>query len=167
MTTSKLQHITPDSGATGEANQHGEVIHGRPADHVPESQPENDPDDSPVLDRAAIDRDITAGAKAFNELQRHADADWTRWSTVILGLRGLRSLAFVRARTNNMQTGRYREAMSGLLAQQKYAIYDLLDKQTRSDCYKLMDRLDDVDAWYAGLPTACPPGISCRGNAAA
>jgi hypothetical protein len=102
-----------------------------------------------VLDRAAIDRDIAAGAKAFKELLQNAALDWTHWSATILGLRGLRSLAYERAISNNMKSQAYRDAMTYLLGLRKYSIYDQIDKQTRSDCYRLMDRLEDVDAWYA------------------
>jgi hypothetical protein len=108
-------------------------------------------DSPPELDRAAIDRDIAAGAKAFKELLQHADLDWNHWSATILGLRGLRSLAFARARTNKMTSQTYRDAMGYLLGLRTYSIYDQIDKQTRSDCYRLMDRLEDVDTWYSGL----------------
>jgi hypothetical protein len=110
-------------------------------------------DDTPAeLDRAAIDREIAAGAKAFQELLRNASVDWAHWSATILGLRGLRSLAFAKAGTTNMQSQAFRDAMSGLLLQRKYSIYDRIPKQDRSDCYRLMDRLEDVDAWYATVP---------------
>jgi hypothetical protein len=110
-------------------------------------------DDIDTLDRAAIDRDIAAGAKAFTELLRNAALDWTHWSATILGLRGLRSLAFAKAGNSNMKSQAYRDAMSSLLQLRKYSIYDQIDKQTRSDCYRLMDRLEDIDLWYANLPT--------------
>ena len=106
------------------------------------------------LDREAIDRDIAAGAKAFAELLRNASLDWTHWSATILGLRGLRSLAYARAGSTNMRSQAYRDAISYLLTLRKYAIYDEIDKQTRSDCYKLMNRLEDVDRWYGTLSTA-------------
>ena len=56
-------------------------------------------EDTTVLDREALDRDIEAGAKAFRELLRNADLDWTHWSATILGMRGLRSLAYAKAGT--------------------------------------------------------------------
>jgi hypothetical protein len=111
-------------------------------------------DDDDPLDRVAIDRDIAAGAKAFSELLRNAALDWTHWSATILGLRGLRSLAFAKAGTNKMSSQAYRDAMMSLLSLHKYSIYDQIDKQTRSDCYRLMDHLDAIDAWYANLPTS-------------
>ena len=52
-----------------------------------------------------------------------------------------------------MKSQAYRDAMSALLTLRKYSIYDQIDKQTRSDCYRLMDRLEDIDLWYANLPT--------------
>jgi hypothetical protein len=113
---------------------------------------DNDDNDAPELDRTALERDIAAGAKAFGELLRNASVDWTHWSATILGLRGLRALAFARAGTTGMQSQAFRNAMSFLLSQQKYSIYNQIDKQTRSDCYRLMNRIEDVDNWYAALP---------------
>lgn len=117
------------------------------------AMPTDDTDDTenPVLDRAAIDRDIAAGAKAFGELLHRASVDWTHWSATILGLRGLRTLAFDRAGTTNMQSQAYRDAMGSLLTLRKHSIYNQLDKPTRSDCYRLMDRLEELDVWYGGL----------------
>jgi hypothetical protein len=43
--------------------------------------------------------------------------------------------------------------MNSLLGLSKYSIYDQIEKQTRSDCYRLMDRLEDVDLWYSKLST--------------
>jgi hypothetical protein len=111
----------------------------------------DDPGDEPVLDRAAIDRDIANGAKAFRELLSNAALDWTRWSATILGLRGLRALAFAKAGSNNMRSQAFRDAIGSLLRMHKYSIYDRIDRQARSDCYRLMDRLEEVDAWYAHL----------------
>ena len=108
-------------------------------------------DDNQPLDWAEIDHDIAAGAKAFGELLRNAGRDWTHWSATILGLRGLRTRAFAKAGTTNMQSQVYRDAMSALLVLRKHAIYDQMKKQDRSDCYRLMDRLEDVDVWYSGL----------------
>jgi hypothetical protein len=106
------------------------------------------------LDHDAVERDILAGAEAFKDLLRNASLDWNHWSATILGLRGLRALAFERARTSSMKSQAYRDAMTGLLVQRKYSIYDQIDKQTRSDAYRMMDRLEDIDAWYAGLERA-------------
>jgi hypothetical protein len=118
-------------------------------DTIEQTNTDDDSADDPVLDRASIDRDIAAGAKAFRELERNASLDWTHWSATILGLRGLRSLAFEKAKTNNMKSQAYRDAMSALLMLRKHSDYDRIDKQTRSDCYKFMDRLEDIDHWYA------------------
>jgi hypothetical protein len=106
-----------------------------------------------MLDRDQIDRDIVAGARAFQELLHNANLDWCHWSSTILGLRGLRSLAFAKAGTSNMKLQAYRDAMNSLLGLSKYSIYDQIEKQTRSDCYRLMDRLEDVDIWYSKLST--------------
>jgi hypothetical protein len=104
------------------------------------------------LDRAAIDHDIAEGAKAYQALLKNADLDWNYWFKTILGLRGLRALACARAGTANMQSQSYRDAMSYLLTLRKYSIYDQIQKQTRSDCYRLMNRLEDIDTWYSALP---------------
>jgi hypothetical protein len=114
---------------------------------------DDDPSEADALDRAAIDRDIAAGAKAFQQLLKNATLDWTHWSATILGLRGLRSLAFEKVRSNKMTSQAYRDAMSSLLQLRKYSIYDQIDKQTRSDCYRLMDRLEEIDTWYASQTT--------------
>ena len=107
-----------------------------------------------VLDKAAIEQDIEAGAKAFRELLKNADLDWTHWSATILGMRGLRALAYERARTTNMRSQAFRDAISGLLTLRKYSIYDQIDRQARSDCYRLMDQLEAIDVWYGGLDRA-------------
>ena len=117
----------------------------------PASSPHRD-DPGDELDRAAIDRDIANGAKAFRELLNNAALDWTHWSATILGLRGLRALAFAKAGSNNMRSQAFRDAISSLLRLHKYSIYNRIDRQARSDCYRLMDRLDEVDTWYATLP---------------
>lgn len=106
-------------------------------------------DDTAVFDKEAIDRDIAAGAKAFRELLNNASLDWAHWSATILGLRGLRTLAFAKAGTNNMQSQAYRDAMGALLSLRKHSVYDQMEKRDRSACYRLMDRLEDVDIWYS------------------
>ena len=63
-------------------------------------------------------------------------------------MRGLRSLAYAKAGTTSMQAQAFRDAMSGLLTLRKYSVYDRMAKQTRSDCYRIMDRLEDVHRWY-------------------
>src|SRR5262245_14513258 len=100
----------------------------------------------------AIEHQIAEGAKAFKELQQNAALDWTHWSATILGMRALRTLAFAKAGTTNMRSQAYRDAIQALLTLRRYSIFDQIDRQTRSDCYKLMDRLEDVDAWYGVCP---------------
>jgi hypothetical protein len=112
---------------------------------------EEERDDIPEFDKDEIKHDITTGAKAYRELLQNAKLDWTHWSAVILGLRGLRTLAWAKAGTTRMTSQAYRDAMGSLLAQRQYAIYDQIDKQTRSACYALMDRLEDVNDWYVTL----------------
>lgn len=111
-------------------------------------------DEMEELDHVAIERDIVAGAKAFGQLLKHSSRSWTFWSATILGLRGLRTLAYAQAGTSSMTSQAYRDAMRSLLNQRKYSIYAQMDNPTRSDCYKLMDHLEEIDAWYNNLPTA-------------
>ena len=42
--------------------------------------------------------------------------------------------------------------MSALLMKRKYAVYDQIDRQTRSTMYKLCDRIEEITLWYASLP---------------
>jgi hypothetical protein len=112
---------------------------------------EEEQDDIPEFDKDAIKHDITTGARAYRELLQNAKLDWTHWAAVILGLRGLRTFAWAKAGTTRMTSQAYRDAMGSLLVQRQYAIYDQIDKQTRSACYALMDRLEDVNDWYATL----------------
>ena len=108
--------------------------------------------DDTVLDRTAIDRDIVVGARAYQALLKNADLDWSHWSATIVGLRGLHALACEKAGTSSMTSQAFRDAMRSLLQLRKYAVYDLIPKQTRSECYRLMERLEDIDGWYAQLP---------------
>jgi hypothetical protein len=107
-----------------------------------------------VIDKAALEADIVAGARAFSKLLNHAADDWTSWSITIIGLRGLRDLARAQAHTADIQSYAYRQAMSHLLQLRKYSVYDQIDKPTRSACYKLMDSIDELMVWYATLPPA-------------
>jgi hypothetical protein len=104
-----------------------------------------------AIDREAIEADIAAGAKAFRILLKNADADWNNWSITIVGLRGLRNLAFARAGVSDIRSWHYRDQLAALLQQKKYSVYEQIGKQTRSTCYKLMDSLEEIDTWYAGL----------------
>src|SRR5262245_22358288 len=110
-----------------------------------------DIDNESVLDMESIKDDITAGAKAFGKLLDHASDDWTHWSITIRGLRALRNLAFAQSKTSDIKSWHYRQAIGALLSQRKYAIYDRIDKQTRSVCYKLMDALEEINTWYSTL----------------
>jgi hypothetical protein len=102
-----------------------------------------------ALDHHTIEIDITRGARAYQKLLNHVADDWTSWSAVILGFRGLRSLAFERSGTSDIHSWHYRQALKDLLKLKRYAIYDLIGKQTRSSCYALMDHLVEIDDWYA------------------
>jgi hypothetical protein len=106
------------------------------------------------IDRKVLETEIIAGARAYSQLLDHAGDDWSRWGAVILGLRGLRNLAFAKAGTTEMASYAYRKEFGALLKLKKYSIYDKLDKPTRSCCYKLMDKLDAINVWHASLPTS-------------
>jgi hypothetical protein len=104
-----------------------------------------------VLDMEAINNDIAGGAKAFNLLLKHANdaaGDWTNWAAVIQELRALRNLAFAQSHTSDIHSWHYRQAIGALLARPKYSVYGRIDKPTRSQCYKLMDNLEEIGTWY-------------------
>jgi hypothetical protein len=111
-------------------------------------------DTDSALDTASIEADITAGARAFKQLLTHATDDWTSWSITIIGFRALRNVAFAKGYTSDIRSYAYRQAMSHLLQLRRYSVYDQIDKPTRSACYKLMDRIDDINMWYAALAPA-------------
>jgi hypothetical protein len=113
-----------------------------------------DYDADAVIDKATLETEIVAGARAFSKLLNHAADDWTSWSITIIGLRGLRDLARAQAHTSDIQSYAYRQAMSHLLQLRKYSVYDQIDKPTRSACYKLMDSIDQLSVWHATLAPA-------------
>lgn len=113
---------------------------------------DDDADTTPKFDHAAIERDIAAGAKMFSDLLRRAGDDWNRWSGTILALRGLRSLASEKSSSTNIRSQAHRNAMSELLKLRKHSIFTQMDNPTRSNCYQLMDHLEEIDEWYASLP---------------
>jgi hypothetical protein len=115
---------------------------------IPDTTVDTDDD---VLDLEAVNADIAAGGKALSQLFDHAKDDFTRWAIAIRGLRGLRDLAFAKAHTRNIMSHHYRQELGALLQLRKHSIYDRIDKQTRSSCYKLMDRIDEIADWYASL----------------
>lgn len=107
-----------------------------------------------ALDVDAINADIALGAKALTQLLNHASQDFGKWVHAIRGLSGLRDLAFAKAQTRDVKSWHYRQQLGALLQMRKHAVYDRIDKQTRSSCYKLMDRIDDIRDWYIALPAA-------------
>jgi hypothetical protein len=130
------------------------------------------------LDRESIEADIRAGAKALNELVHHAQDDWNRWDAVIQGWRGLRSLAFEKAQTSNVMSQAYRDAMGDLLRLKKYAVYDQIDRPTRSVMSRMCDQIEEITLWVAALPAEdklrwkhpqavakhCPPHLLAGGK---
>jgi hypothetical protein len=107
-----------------------------------------------TLDVDAINADIAAGAKALTFLLNHASDDFSKWVHAIRGLSGLRDLAFAKAQTRDIKSWHYRQQLGAFLQMRKHAVYDRIDKQTRSSCYKLMDRIDDIRDWYIALPAS-------------
>lgn len=108
----------------------------------------------PNFDRTTIDEEIANGARALRDLNKHASQDWHSWSIVIRGLRALRTLALHESGAESVNSGEYRKAFTRLVGMRKYEMYDHdpIDKQARTACYKLMNRIEDVDDWYNGRP---------------
>jgi hypothetical protein len=106
-----------------------------------------------AFDLDAINEDIATGAKALTYLVQHKEDDWMRWSATIKGLRGLRDLAASKSGSRDLASWHYRQALGALLELKKHAVYGTLTKQQRSSCYKLMDRIEDIDIWYATIST--------------
>lgn len=101
-----------------------------------------------------LDRQAIRGNKAYGELHKHAGDDWTRWEATIIGLAALRDMTFAKLGHRNMRSQAYRDEISALMSKPKYASYSLMRRQERSACYKLMDRIHDISAWYATLPSS-------------
>jgi hypothetical protein len=120
------------------------------------TSPPDDYDPEQAIDREAIDADIAAGARAYTKLLRSADDDWTSWSIIIIGLRGLRDLTIALSGSSDIGSFAYRQRFGELVKLKKYRIYDEIGgkraKQVRSIAYKLMDSIEQIDTWYAGLP---------------
>jgi hypothetical protein len=110
----------------------------------------SDPEE--VLDLAVIDADIREGAKAMAWLEKNTKASWSHWSTFIKGFRSFRNLVFAQTQTHDIKAHAYRQKIGELMELKKYAAY-AIDKQDRSDCYALMDRIEDIDRWYFALPS--------------
>src|SRR5262249_45633081 len=62
------------------------------------------------------------------------------------------NLAFAEAHTSSIASYDYRQKLAELLRRQKWSALAQIDKQTRSSCYKLMDRIEEIAVWYAQLP---------------
>jgi hypothetical protein len=97
--------------------------------------------------------DIQRGARALKELQRTAGHNWTLWSYAIRGWRGLKELAFKRAGVRDPKAQAYRDAMGALLDTAQGSDYKAIPTETRAAMNKLTERIDEVDAWHAALPT--------------
>ena len=104
-----------------------------------------------MLDREEVEQEIAEGVKARKALIENKNQTWTHWSVFIRGFRALRSLCFEQAHTSDVRSQAYRTEISRKLKLVKYSAYDI-DSQTRSDCYALMDHIEDIDLWYAALP---------------
>jgi hypothetical protein len=109
----------------------------------------DDDDDQIVLDMKAAEADADAGAKAYQSLIDTKTEDFTRWTITIKGLRALCTIAYAEAQTTNKRSQAFRNAMGALLQKRRWAALAHIDRQTRSTCYRLMDRIEDVARWYA------------------
>jgi hypothetical protein len=116
-----------------------------------ETQVESVVDVDAMIDKEACEHDAKVGAQALQNLRKTAHDDFTSWAAAIRGLRGLRELAFAKTGTRDIKSFHYRQEIGALLGQARYAVYSDIDRPTRSSCYKLMDRIDDIAVWYAGL----------------
>jgi hypothetical protein len=116
-----------------------------------ETQIESVVDEDAVIDRSVCERDAKVGALALQNLRKAARDDFTSWAAAIRGLRGLRELAFAKTGARDIKSWHYRQELGALLSQGRWAVYSDIDAPTRSSCYKLMDRIDDIAVWYAGL----------------
>jgi hypothetical protein len=105
-------------------------------------------------DLKELDREALRGAKAYGELRRQAGHDWNRWEATIIGLAALRDMAFAKTGNRNKRSQAYRSAMSDLLQRPKYHVYAEMRNEDRSACYKLMDHIEEISAWHAGLDPA-------------
>jgi hypothetical protein len=103
------------------------------------------------LDVDWLANDITVGANAYTELQNNAGNTWEKWVLVIVGLRGLRELAFANIGVREMRANAYRVEMRRLLSKHDCAVYQAINAPTRSACYKMMTNLDDICEWYETL----------------
>lgn len=106
----------------------------------------------PLVDKKALGAEAELGNKMLGELIKHVGDDWDRWDGMIRGLRALVLLAQLEADTSDMKAQAYRDAMGRLLSLKKYANYASLTKQLRSDCYKLMGKIDEITLWYHAQP---------------
>jgi hypothetical protein len=102
-----------------------------------------------VFDLEALKADAIEGAKAAAYLFEHKTDDWERMVKMIRGLRGLRDLCYHKTGTRKPTDFANRQEMGRLLSQRQYAAYDRV-KQYRSDAYKMMENLEDIDDWYHG-----------------
>lgn len=104
------------------------------------------------FDLKAIRADAKAGAKALAHLLDHAEDDWEKWETAIIGLRGLRDMAKHKTGATKLTDYAYRQEIARLFSMKEYAVYSSEDfsKQQRSACYAMMDHIEDVSDWYYG-----------------
>ena len=111
-------------------------------------------DETAPLDLKATEQSIAEGALAKEWLDKNAGLSWSHWSRFIKGLRSLRDLTFSIAKTRDLASQSYKQTLNDLLRKPKYAAYiarNAKERKDRSDCYALMDHIEDVDLWYATL----------------
>lgn len=120
-----------------------------------ETDTETEDDADNVIDKKSVDAEIANGVKAWTELRKAAGKDWNLWSIYTRGFRALRGLAFANAHVSDIHSDAYRKEIGRLLKLAKYSAYSEpnLAKTTRSAMYKMMDCIEEIDSWYAGLPS--------------
>jgi hypothetical protein len=113
---------------------------------------EYDDDTTGAIDEARAKADIARGAKALRDIQSTAGKHWMDyWSPAVRGWRGLRDLAFKRSGVRDLKAQAYRSAMGRLLTTTDGVVYNSIQKETRSAMTQLIDHIDEIDIWYAGL----------------
>jgi hypothetical protein len=116
---------------------------------IDETDDENATDGA--IDENAARQDITAGARALKEIKRTAGHNWIGWSAAVRGWRGLRELAFKRARTRETKSQAFRDAMTYQLNLVANFEYRDIPSETRAAMSRLIGHIDEIDAWHATL----------------
>jgi hypothetical protein len=109
--------------------------------------------DNVVEDGGAVppstdDGHVSAGFNAWTRLKHHSRQNWIDWILVGAALLVGRRTAMRIACSNRADGGRYRRAFAHWLRQNGFAD---LEKRTRADLLRIMECLEQIEAWRAGL----------------